>query len=431
MTVTKQTRRRVVVDDRPLARSIGARLRQARLAAGLTQQQLAGDRYTKAYISALENGIAKPSMAALNYLAPRLGTTASEVLADPNSAWARVEVDLALASGDWSTALAGYTNLLGLADERRARADCLLGIAECLCRLDRPAEAIRPAAEAASLYADLGRVADRTRAEYWLSSAHGQEDNAEEARALLHGVLDRVRAGVDLGPDFETKVLVALATLEAYQGEPSRALAYAEEARGLVADLDTRRRGTFLAAIAAAYRNGGDLEAAIRTGQQALALLRAAESELEVGHVENHLALAYAANGNLAKARSTIRHARQAARSDPRLDALMADTEATVELDAGNADKALELADEASTLSKSAEHSKALLDALATRARALSALGRQEDAAASFEEAAEIAERVGPASRRRQILSAWADSLAALGRHDEAYALARRALASR
>ena len=430
MTVTK-LRRRVVVDDRPLARSIGGRLRQARLAAGLTQQQLAGDRYTKAYISALENGIAKPSMAALNYLAPRLGTTPSDILADPNAAWARVEVDLAMASGDWETALAGYTNLLDAVTEGRARADLQLAIAECLCRLDRPAEAIRPASEATAAFAGLGRLADRTLAEYWLSSAHKQEDNVEEARSLLHVVLERVRSGVNLGPDFETKVLIALASVEGLDGQPTKALAYAEEARALVADLDTRRRGAFLAALATAYRNGGDLEAAIRTGQQALALLRAAESELEVGLVENHLALAYAANGNLAKARSTIRHARDAARSDPRLDALMADTEATIELDAGKADRALDLSEEAIALSKSTEHSKALLDALSTRARALSALGRNEEAAASFEAAAELAERTGPASRRRQILSAWADTLAALGRHDEAYALARRALASR
>src|SRR5919109_4458658 len=122
MTVTK-LRRRVVVDDRPLARSIGGRLRQARLAAGLTQQQLAGDRYTKAYISALENGIAKPSMAALNYLAPRLGTTPAEILSDPSIAWAKVEADLALAAGEWQTALDGYNALLDTAQERRFRAD--------------------------------------------------------------------------------------------------------------------------------------------------------------------------------------------------------------------------------------------------------------------------------------------------------------------
>src|SRR3972149_3648908 len=60
-------RRRVKFDDTPLARSIGARIRQARLRAGLTQQQLAGDRDTKAYVSALENGSSKPSMAALKH----------------------------------------------------------------------------------------------------------------------------------------------------------------------------------------------------------------------------------------------------------------------------------------------------------------------------------------------------------------------------
>ena len=65
-----KTRRRVVVDQRALAQAIGTRIRAARLAAQLTQQELAGDRYTKAYISALELGHAKPSMAALDYLRP-------------------------------------------------------------------------------------------------------------------------------------------------------------------------------------------------------------------------------------------------------------------------------------------------------------------------------------------------------------------------
>src|SRR3954454_19029480 len=183
MNATK-TRRRVVVDDRPLAAAIGARLRQARLAAGLTQQQLAGERYTKAYISALENGIAKPSMAALNYLAPRLGRTSSEMLADPTQAWTRLEADLALAAGDWDRALDGYSSLLEGAHERSARADLLVSMAEALCRLDRPNEAIRPATEAAATFGELRRPTDRARAEYWLASAQHQQDNPDEARGI-------------------------------------------------------------------------------------------------------------------------------------------------------------------------------------------------------------------------------------------------------
>ncbi len=428
---TTKTRRRVVVDDRPLAHAIGQRLREARLAAGLTQQQLAGDRYTKAYISALENGIAKPSMAALNYLAPRLGKTASEVLSDPSRAWARLEADIALASGHWQAALDGYEGLLEEAQERGTRADLQTGAAEALCRLYRPAEAIRPASEAVEAFAALGREADRARAEYWLSSAQVQQDNPDEGRALLQSILGRVRDGLDLGADFKTRILIALAMLETYHGQPTTALAYLEEARSLTGELDTRRRGTFHAALAAAYRNAGDYEAAIRAGGQALALLRAAESDLEAAIVEHHLALAYSALGNVERARDTIRGARASARGDDRLTSNLADTEATIELDAGDPKRALELADEAIRLAEKTDHQKALLDALVTRARALSALGQHDDAAASFERAAELAERSAPPSRGRQILSAWADSLAALGRHDEAYALARRALASR
>jgi ribosome-binding protein aMBF1 (putative translation factor) len=46
--------------DSALAQQIGARIREARKRSGLTQQQLAGERYTKAYVSALETGIARP-----------------------------------------------------------------------------------------------------------------------------------------------------------------------------------------------------------------------------------------------------------------------------------------------------------------------------------------------------------------------------------
>ena len=431
MATTTRTRRRVVVDDRPLAHAIGGRLRQARLAAGLTQQQLAGDRYTKAYISALENGIAKPSMAALNYLAPRLGKTASEILSDPTAAWARLEADLALAAGRWQDALDGYLTLLEQTQERGARASLLTGIAETLCRTDRPAEAIRPATEAAGLFRELARPADLARAEYWQASAHSQQDNPDEARAILRSILDRVRAGLDLGPDFATRLLIGLAALESYHGQPSTALAYLEEARGLAADLDMRRRGTFLAAMASAYRNAGDLEAAIRAGLQALALLRTAEADLEAGLVENQLALAYVAMGNIKHARETIRHARAASGTDERLQSNLVDTEASIELAGGNAKRALELADEAIVLAERTEHGKALLDGLVTRANALVALGRADDAATTFERAAALAEESAPASRRRQVLSAWADSLAAAGRHDEAYALARRALEAR
>jgi transcriptional regulator with XRE-family HTH domain len=409
---TVKKRRRVVVDDSPLAAQIGGRIKRARLAAGLTQSSLAGERYTKAYISALEHGLAKPSMAALNYLAPRLGTTPAALIADADPIWDRVSADLRLASGDWASALDGYQTILDDTTDRGVRADVLAAMAECLCRLDRPRESIRPATEAAEAFRAIGRPADA------------------EARSIVASLTRRVRDGLDVAPDFRLRLLVAAAKMESVVGSPSSALAYLEEARGLGVDLDDRRRGAFLAALADANREAGDLEGAIRYGQQALALLRSNMADLEVGHLENELALSYLANGNSERAGELAHSARVAAlaRHDESLAAHLADTEAQVALTGGDAEAALGLADEALDLADRAGNDRARLQSLVTRARAGAALGDHDRAAKDFERAAGLAARLDRPARRREILSAWADSLAALGQHDRAFALAREAL---
>lgn len=72
-------------EDRALARQIGARIRSLRLERGMTQQDLAGHRYTKAYISAMEIGSARPSMLALQHLALQLRVHPGTLLDDgPN-----------------------------------------------------------------------------------------------------------------------------------------------------------------------------------------------------------------------------------------------------------------------------------------------------------------------------------------------------------
>ena len=429
---TVRTRRRVVVDNSHLARTIGGRIRQARKAAGMTQSQLAGDRYTKAYISALESGISKPSMAALDYLAPRLGMTAAEILTDPGAAWSRLVADLLLSGGHWANALDAYRGLLEGAVERGARAELLTALAECLCRLDRPAESIRPATDAGALFGEIGRLMDQARAEYWLASAHQQQDNPDEARSVLRGILDRLRAETPTDQDLQARVLVGLAMVEATQANTSAAIAYLEEARTAATGLDDRRRGTFLTAVATAHHQAGNQEGALRMGRQAVALLRSAESQREVELITNHLALAHLAAGNHERARVLAEEARAAAvaRHDERQLATLADTRAMIALASGDGAAALALAEEAILLAGRSDHRKGLLDGLVTKARALGHLGRDEEALVAFEQAAGMAEDSARASRRREILAAWADSLARLGRHDEAYALARRALAT-
>ena len=52
---------------------LGARLKQARLEAGLSQRQLCGEEITRNMLSQIENGSARPSMDTLRYLSARLG----------------------------------------------------------------------------------------------------------------------------------------------------------------------------------------------------------------------------------------------------------------------------------------------------------------------------------------------------------------------
>jgi tetratricopeptide (TPR) repeat protein/DNA-binding XRE family transcriptional regulator len=68
--------------SQPLAGSprvprLGERVRQLRVAAGMTQTQLAGDRFSKEYISQIERGKTKPTADTVDWLALRLGVDSS------------------------------------------------------------------------------------------------------------------------------------------------------------------------------------------------------------------------------------------------------------------------------------------------------------------------------------------------------------------
>src|SRR3954449_6381339 len=77
---------------------LGERLRQLRVAAGLTQTDLAGDRFSKEYVSQIERGKTRPTRETIEWLAAKLGVDAGflerGVPADERS---RVEAMLARA----------------------------------------------------------------------------------------------------------------------------------------------------------------------------------------------------------------------------------------------------------------------------------------------------------------------------------------------
>ncbi len=419
-------------EDADLARRIGARIREARQRAGLTQQQLAGERYTKAYISALETGIARPSMVALNYLSERLHLSASHFLDVQNPAWSRLEADLQLAAGEWQAAADGDRQLLDVPSDGQARAQLLRGLAEAEARLGRGREAVAAASEAVRLFSGTGRDADVALARYWLAYGLYLSDNEPDARSLLRALLEQVRSGLHVEPDFEMRLLVALASVESRVGEHARSLAYLEEARGLSEDLDDRRRATFLVGLAISYRETGDIEAAIRVGTQAMALYRSAGALLESATIENDLALAYRASGNHDRARDLAAAARQQAEEngDERLLAAILDTQAQITLAAGSRPEALALARRAQELGAASGNRLAELASVLTEARVLTAEGELQTAEERYRQAAERAREGPSAARVRPVLGEWAELRARQGDHRGAYELTSEALAT-
>jgi tetratricopeptide (TPR) repeat protein len=78
---------------------LGERLRQLRVAAGLTQSELAGTRFSKEYVSQIERGKTRPARETVEWLAEQLGVDA-DFLANGVTAEQRGRVEAALARAE-------------------------------------------------------------------------------------------------------------------------------------------------------------------------------------------------------------------------------------------------------------------------------------------------------------------------------------------
>jgi tetratricopeptide (TPR) repeat protein len=268
---------------------------------------------------------------------------------------------------------------------------------------------------------------------YWLANAHYLAENMAEARSILRMLLDRVRAGTRIDPDLRIRLLAGASYVETWDGNHEAAVAYLEEARGLSADMDDRRRAAFLSALASAYYDSGDLEGAVRAGNQSLALFRAADAKYEAALIENNLANAYLALGNLTRASELVNqaHREHDRAGDGRQLPAVLDTEARIRLAGGDVDEAVRLAERAVDAAQAVGNQKALTDARLTLARAAVQADRTDDALAQFEHVASTLREDGPRSRLAEVLSEWADVLAARGDHEKAFELMREAVRGR
>src|SRR5438445_9207075 len=178
---------------------LGERLRQLRVAAGLTQSELAGDRFSKEYVSQIERGKAAPAADTIEGLAERLGVDAgflaSGVATDER---ARLEGALSRAEALYEAeedaeAAEAFEPLVGAAratgmPELQVRALCGSGLAKM--RTGEHRAAVEILNEARSI-TEAESFSDVERADvlFWLGCCRYQLTSVQTALALFNEAL--------------------------------------------------------------------------------------------------------------------------------------------------------------------------------------------------------------------------------------------------
>jgi tetratricopeptide (TPR) repeat protein len=260
---------------------LGERVRQLRVAAGLTQTDLAGDRFSKEYVSQIERGKTRPTQETIEWLAARLGVDASF-----------------LASG--------------VSSDERARVEAVLTRAEALTENHQYEEAVQHFVEVKAAMLATGSPELRVRAlngEGWARMWHGEVREAlehfDEARRLVEAdsFSDIDRADVMYRLGVGRYKLSSIATAIALFSE---ALTLAERS-GMPSDL---LRSNVLAWRSRCYRRQRDWEAAREDVERALELAEGLGDKRALGHVYFQASLIAERNGHWVLARTYAERAK-------------------------------------------------------------------------------------------------------------------------
>jgi tetratricopeptide (TPR) repeat protein len=216
---------------------LGRRIRAARLVAGMTQAQVAGDDVSAAYLSRIEDGSRRPEVRLLERMATRMGTSIEDLLLDVSQDEARKyrlavdHAELALVGGDPGTALDGADRVLGEIPE--------------------------------------GQLPDVRRA------AHEVRARALEALGDLNGAIVALEelTATPIPQASWVRGLIALCRCYRDSGDLDRAIAVGERAAKVIEDLGIQGLTEAIqltVTVAAAYHNRGDVEHAKRLCMRAL-----------------------------------------------------------------------------------------------------------------------------------------------------------------
>lgn len=265
----------------PLGLRLGERLRQLRVAANLTQTELAGERFSKEYVSQIERGKTRPTRETIDWLAQRLSV-------DPSF----------LANG--------------VSADERGRVDAVLARAEVLVEADSNDEALveLDAVHSAVLATGLPEL----EVKHLTTAARARLNNGEVRPAIE--LLTRARSlseGAEFSDLERADVLFrlgtcryALSSVATAVGLFNEALSLAERS-GLPCDL---LRSNILGYRSRCYRRQRDFEAAREDVERALELAESVDDPRAIARVYFNASLVAERQGHWILARSYAERAK-------------------------------------------------------------------------------------------------------------------------
>jgi tetratricopeptide (TPR) repeat protein len=325
-------------------KAVGERLKEARERAGLSQRQLSFPGCSPAYISRIESGDRIPSLQLLRELGKRLGVsedylaTGSEV-SEPG--FPLLEAEVALRLGDLDEAERLYVAALDGSASDQTRADATAGLGQVAFRRGDPRAAVRKFEEALRLYrTDESQHSDLADS---LGRSYAMIGELESAIAVFERCQDEAERRGDALLTLQFSVLLAHALIDAGNLGRAEELLGAALAAGKGSQSPTVRAQLYWSQ-SRLHDERNEPETAAQYARRALELLLLTEDTYRT-----------------ARAHQLLAH---------------------IELNRGDAQKALELLEEGWPLLETTGNKLERAQYRLEEARALAMLGRREEAGA-------------------------------------------------
>jgi tetratricopeptide (TPR) repeat protein len=281
--------------------TFGQLLKQARLARGLSQSEVAAPLLTKAFISLLERDGARPSLGTLTHLAGRLGQPVSHFLGGLDRRTverALGELDergrLALSQRHFAAAQEAFEQLRDLAAAigvSQAASKATLGSGEALIGLHRLAES---EASLRKSLADARRAGDRLmecRALRGLGLVAHNRGQLNDAVTHYRAALGLIPALPKPAPVLHGELLLYLSTMQFRLGHFDESLAAAMDSLALLQQSAPHRTAEVRMNIGVVHYRTGDYGKALDEYRQALQTAEQYEDLRTIFRVRNNLAM--------------------------------------------------------------------------------------------------------------------------------------------